>query len=164
MGVPGPGHLGEQGLWLRGQVEPLIGQYWPQYWPLIGRWSEDRESGPGRRSLDRELTFASANSSFSRKISASAVPGGASTATAGLDKKLHFSSFRRICLSFPHCGQLFWLLHFQLIWSNLELDHLMTSLNNFKMDGGRNVDEPVSSPENSNCQAQSQVQVPAQKS
>ena len=33
----------------------------------------------------------------------------------------------------------------------------MTSLNNFKMDGGRTVDEPVSSQENSNCPAQVQV-------
>ena len=62
-----------------------------------GRWSEEREvaqqPGPGRLSLDRELTrghqeagvtSASANSSFTRKISANTAPGGASTATAGL--------------------------------------------------------------------------------
>ena len=76
-------------------------QYWPQYWPLIGRWSEERESGPGRRSLDRELTSASANSSFSRKISASAAPGGASTATAGIDKNLHFPIIQKNLSEFP---------------------------------------------------------------
>ena len=58
-----------------------------------GRWSEEREAGPspGRRSLDRSgPSSAPANSTFTRKLSSSAAPGGASTATAGRILKLRF--------------------------------------------------------------------------
>ena len=55
-----------------------------------GRWSEERETGQHRLSMERDRAAlgSSVNSSFTRKMSANTGPGGASTATAGHREKI----------------------------------------------------------------------------